>query len=126
MPHPVDLHVGRKLRQIRMMRNYSQTQVARELGLSFQQVQKYEEGSNRVSASRLFQLSEILGVAPEWFFEGIESDTSADQPLDEEAIRLAAAFARISDERVRDRIRSFVDCLSSDQQDLNDSSRRVG
>ena len=54
MPHPIDIHVGQKIKQIRTLRRLSQTAVARKLDLSFQQVQKYETGSNRVAASRLF------------------------------------------------------------------------
>ena len=68
MPHEVDIHVGQKLKQARTLRRYSQTDVARQLKLSFQQVQKYEIGSNRIAASRLFELSKILGVTTSYFF----------------------------------------------------------
>jgi len=71
MPHKVDVHVGKKLKQLRNERRLSQTDVAKKLGLSFQQVQKYEIGSNRISASRLFELSQILEVKPNDFFYGL-------------------------------------------------------
>jgi transcriptional regulator with XRE-family HTH domain len=74
MAHPVDLHVGRKLKQIRTLRRYSQTDVAGKLGLSFQQIQKYETGANRIAASRLFELAQIFEVDPNYFFNGLNPD----------------------------------------------------
>ena len=73
MVHPVDIHVGRVLNQVRKTRRLSQTEIANQLGLSFQQIQKYEHGANRVSASRLFELSQALGVSTSVFFKDIES-----------------------------------------------------
>ena len=67
-PHSVDIAVGKKLKEFRTMRRMSQGDVAGKLGLSFQQIQKYEIGSNRVAASRLFELSNILGVCVADFF----------------------------------------------------------
>ena len=77
MTHPVDAHVGKKLKQIRTLRRLSQTEVARKLDLSFQQIQKYEIGSNRVAASRLFELSQILDVPPSYFFDGLHDNANA-------------------------------------------------
>ncbi|WP_150120526.1 helix-turn-helix domain-containing protein, partial [Sulfitobacter sp. HI0027] len=74
MSHPVDVHVGRRLKQARTLRRQSQTDVARELKLSFQQIQKYEIGSNRIAASRLHELARILNVTPGYFFEGLDDD----------------------------------------------------
>ena len=70
MSHTVDIHVGKKLKRMRILRNFTQTDVAQGLKISFQQVQKYEFGRNRVSASRLFELSHIFNVAPAFFFDG--------------------------------------------------------
>ncbi|MDA0239837.1 MAG: helix-turn-helix transcriptional regulator [Proteobacteria bacterium] len=70
-PHPIDVHVGRRMREKRTLLGLSQSHLAEKVGLTFQQIQKYERGTNRISASRLWQLSEILGVPIAWFFEDI-------------------------------------------------------
>lgn len=67
----VDEHVGKQLRSIRTQRGYSQEGLAAEVGLTFQQLQKYEYGRNRISASRMFQFSEILQIPPSFFFKGL-------------------------------------------------------
>ena len=69
-PTPVDTHVGQKIRARRIFLRMSQTDVADALGITFQQIQKYERGANRVGASRLQQISDALGVSPFYFFEG--------------------------------------------------------
>jgi transcriptional regulator with XRE-family HTH domain len=66
----VDAHVGQKIRARRILLGMSQTDVADALGITFQQIQKYEKGANRVGASRLQQISDALGVSPFYFFEG--------------------------------------------------------
>jgi transcriptional regulator with XRE-family HTH domain len=71
-PHPTDVHVGRRIRLRRRAEGLSQEKLADGLGLTFQQVQKYERGANRVSASKLHQIGEALGVSVGWFFEGLE------------------------------------------------------
>jgi transcriptional regulator with XRE-family HTH domain len=70
--HPVDLHVGMRLRLRRREMKVTQTDLAEHLGISFQQVQKYERGMNRLSASRLYEIAGILRVSVEYFFEGLE------------------------------------------------------
>ena len=72
-PHPVDVAVGKKLKELRTMRRMSQGDVAKPLGLSFQQMQKYEMGSNRISASKLYEISNILGVCVADFFSELGS-----------------------------------------------------
>jgi transcriptional regulator with XRE-family HTH domain len=72
--HPVDRFVGQRLRQARTSRKLSQTQLGEASGITFQQVQKYEKGTNRVSASRLFEFAKLLGVDISYFFEGAGSD----------------------------------------------------
>ncbi len=111
MSHPVDAHVGRKLKELRLMRGKTQTEVAEGLGISFQQVQKYELGRNRVSASKLFEMSRILNVDPSYFFDGLADGTTVDT-VDEESARIAAMVSRIGDIRVRAQIRSFIDSLT--------------
>lgn len=73
-PNPVDTHVGRRLRIRRVLCGMSQTALADQLGITFQQLQKYESAANRISASRLWQISQILEVPIEWFFTDIDVD----------------------------------------------------
>lgn len=111
MSHPVDLHVGRKLKQIRTLRRLSQTDVARKLNLSFQQIQKYEIGSNRVAASRLFELSQVLDVDPSFFFEGLH-DNENTAPKADASLEIVHAIAAIKDDDVRSRIVTFIEDVS--------------
>ncbi len=74
--HPVDLHVGLRLRLRRRELKITQTELAGHLGISFQQVQKYERGMNRLSASRLYEIARVLQVGVEYFFEGFEGLSS--------------------------------------------------
>lgn len=69
-PHPVDIQVGRRARERRTLAGMSQTAVAEKLGLTFQQIQKYERGHNRISASKLYELANIFDVPVAYFFEG--------------------------------------------------------
>lgn len=77
MAHPVDIHVGQRLKQLRKVRGLSQTDLGNKLELSFQQIQKYETGSNRISASRLFELGQALNVEPVYFFDGFHDDKTS-------------------------------------------------
>ncbi|SDI31858.1 helix-turn-helix domain-containing protein [Lutimaribacter saemankumensis] len=113
MSHPVDIHVGKKLKQLRVLRGMTQTEVAQGLNISFQQVQKYELGRNRISASKLFEISQILGVAPSYFFEGLDETASSNEMLDDEATKIASMLTRIKDERLRGQIRTFISELAS-------------
>lgn len=114
MSHPVDVHVGQKLKQLRMLRGLTQTEVAQGLGISFQQVQKYELGRNRISASKLFEVSQILQVPPSYFFDGLqEGGDDTTQQLDDEATRIASMLTRIKDDRLRGQIRTFISELAS-------------
>ena len=72
--HPIDIHVGNKIRQQRTLLGFSQGRLGAAVGLTFQQVQKYERGSNRVGASRLYEISLILRVPVAFFFDGLEND----------------------------------------------------
>lgn len=111
MSHPVDAHVGRKLKQIRTLKRLSQTDVARQLGLSFQQIQKYEIGSNRVAASRLFELAQIFDVTPSYFFEGLHDNENA-APKRDPGMEIVSALASITDDAIKSRIVTFIEDVS--------------
>ena len=76
-PHPVDIHVGKQLRTQRALFGLSQTDLAKQLDITFQQLQKYESGANRISASRLWEASKVLGVPVSYFFEGLGKKTDS-------------------------------------------------
>jgi transcriptional regulator with XRE-family HTH domain len=109
-PNPIDRHVGMRVRMRRMMLGISQEKLGERLGLTFQQVQKYEKGINRIGASRLMQMSGILGVPVSFFFEDAPSEA---QLMDGDlttpgallvvpgAIQLLQAYSRIEDPGVR-------------------------
>ncbi len=77
-PDPVDIHVGARVRERRLSLGFSQTNLGDQVGLTFQQIQKYERGANRISASKLWALSHFFEVPVEWFFEGL-GETSQKQ-----------------------------------------------
>ena len=83
-PNPVDIHVGFRLRQLRKAKGLTQAQLAEAIGVTFQQVQKYERGANRLSASKLFEAGKVLNASPTAFFEGL---------IDRDVKRPAAAGA---------------------------------
>src|SRR5262245_8361890 len=126
-PNPVDMHVGGRVRLRRMMLAISQEKLAKALGLSFQQVQKYEKGKNRIGASRLEQISRFLQVPVAFFFEGAsdisavatsEEDTQSlalmnDFTSSPEGIRLVQSFTQIEDADVRGRIVDLVQAIGS-------------
>jgi len=76
--HPVDVHVGSRVRQRRKLVGLSQTELGQELGLTFQQIQKYERGANRIGASRLYQIAQILQVTVNFFFEDMPPELESD------------------------------------------------
>ena len=119
VPNSIDIHVGSRLRMRRMMLGMSQEKLGEAFGLTFQQVQKYEKGANRMGASRLQQAAQILGVSVPFFFEGapgghIEGgDTLSPAYIDdfvssEDGLRLIKAFVRIARPAVRYRIVNVV------------------
>ena|SRR6478672_10438479 len=122
-PDPMDKHVGRRLRMRRMMLGMSQEKLADGLGMSFQQVQKYEKGANRISASRLQQTAQILQVPVSFFFEGIPAATSGQQssPSPEyvsaflgtaDGLALVKAFTAIEDAKLRRSIVLLVKAIA--------------
>ena len=103
-PNPIDIHVGSRMRMRRIAVGMSQEKLAKALGLTFQQVQKYEKGANRMGSSRLQQAADVLGVAAAFFFEGAGGGPYGSAPspayiddfvASEEGLRLAKAFMRL-------------------------------
>lgn len=83
MAHPVDVHVGKRIRHRRWLVGMTQQQLAERVGIKFQQIQKYETGANRVSASRLWDIAEALDVPVSFFFEGIEHENAGEEGASE-------------------------------------------
>lgn len=109
MPHPVDIHVGKRVKEIRTVRGLTQSNVAEHLGISFQQLQKYETGANRVSASRMFELSKLLDVSPSFFFEGLEGEKYETMPpMDMETARIASVLSSITNEKLKSRLNTLI------------------
>jgi transcriptional regulator with XRE-family HTH domain len=117
-PQSVDKIVGRNVRIYRLAKDMSQTDLATKLGLTFQQVQKYEKGTNRVGSGRLFEISTILGIPVVSLFEGskaalVKNDTSSPMNLlaDPLSLRLVQAFAEISQRRTRHSLVALVESM---------------
>lgn len=125
----VDVFVGQRLRELRMLAGLSQSDVAAGLGLTFQQLQKYERGFNRVSASRLYKLAQFFRVPVSVFFEGLDSqtgspiavsDAQASDAVDpttlrsREALMLARYFQSIRDPQVRSALRELAERCAVD------------
>ena len=118
-PDPIDIHVGARLRLRRMMLGVSQENLAARVGVTFQQVQKYEKGQNRVGASRLLQLSRALSAPVGYFFEGAPGGDDGETPAVDpaallatpEAVNLAVAFSRVADAGTRRKIVDLVQAL---------------
>jgi len=126
--HPIDVHVGGRIRLRRKFCQMSQTELADKIGLTFQQVQKYETGANRVSASKLYQASQILGVPVAYFFTGYsDSEEPADETaldaeravgaflLTDEGIQLAEAFPKIHGAKKRRKLLDLVRSLADEE-----------
>lgn len=99
-PHPVDMHVGLRLRQRRTLLGMSQERLGDALGLTFQQVQKYERGANRIGASRLYHLSRLLDVSVNYFFDDMPSDVSAAVDGEVQVSEAAPGFAEEAQARL--------------------------
>ncbi len=110
MKHPVDVHVGKRVRHRRWMVGMTQQQLAERVGIKFQQIQKYETGMNRISASRLWDIAEALNAPVSFFFEGIADnaeETAAEGPIpgdilaDKEALDLVRSYYAIPETQRR-------------------------
>ena len=135
IPNPIDVHVGNRVRMRRMLINMSQEKLGERLGLTFQQVQKYEKGSNRVSASRLYQMAQILGVPVQFFFEDVvapvpsdivrsggtaDSGAIMDFLNSSEGVQLNRAFNEISSSTVRRRVVDLVKSIAGHEREDGD------
>ena len=110
MKHSVDVHVGKRIRHRRWMNGTTQQQLAEAVGIKFQQIQKYETGMNRVSASRLWDIATVLGVPVSFFFEGLDTgeqtatktgDLPGDILTDKEALELLRSYYAIPEHQRR-------------------------
>ena len=118
MPHPVDIMVGKRVRLRRLQLSLSQTELAQKLGLTFQQVQKYEKGTNRVSCSRLSEISEVLDV-PITFFFSEKADSRTEVVVAEQlepsqlkdGLRLITAFGQIGETHTRKKLLALVESM---------------
>src|SRR5271169_1358798 len=110
LPNPIDKHVGARVRMRRLMVGMSQGKLGEALDVTFQQVQKYEKGANRIAASRLQQLARVLEVPPAFFFDGALSDDTGCAERSEE-LRLGRSFAAIREPEVRKRVLDLVESL---------------
>jgi transcriptional regulator with XRE-family HTH domain len=126
-PNPIDIHVGLQVRLRRKELKISQERLADALGLTFQQVQKYERGDNRISASKLYEIARALRAPISWFFEGLSDPTSQGEGvaapeapfahhflMTPEGIDLANLFPKIQHRRVRRRLVDLVRSLADD------------
>ncbi|CAO3422120.1 helix-turn-helix domain-containing protein [Azospirillum doebereinerae] len=130
-PNPIDIHVGARLRLRRTLLGLSQEKLGEAVGITFQQLQKYERGSNRISASRLYNLSQVLGVPVSYFFDDMPSPDSVEteslvalpqSETDEfesmarrETLELVRAYYRIEDPSVRKRTFDLLKALGGDK-----------
>ena len=128
-PHPIDVHVGNRVRLQRTLRGLSQEKLGEAVGLTFQQIQKYERGSNRIGASRLHEFSQILDVPVSFFFEGMNGPepssekrhrqrSSAAAGQDDhlqkrETLELIRAYYRIPDKVVRKRLFDAIKAVAN-------------
>jgi transcriptional regulator with XRE-family HTH domain len=131
--NPIDAQVGNRVRLRRMLIGMSQERLGELLGLTFQQVQKYEKGVNRIGAGRLFEVSRILGVPIDYFYEGANGQIVGGQshgaqqnapPIMEfvssgEGMQLSLAFMRIKDPRVRKRMLELVKSLADEPEKVD-------
>ncbi|QDL91585.1 helix-turn-helix transcriptional regulator [Paroceanicella profunda] len=132
----IDIHVGSRLRFRRLMVGMSQERLGAELGVTFQQVQKYEKGTNRIGASRLYEISRVLMVNVSYFFEGLEGDENqsgeglpatavTDFVSTSEGMALNTAFSSIRDRATRKRIVELVKTLAVDVREDSGSLPRT-
>ena len=131
-PNPVDTHVGSRLRVLRKLKGFSQEKLAQILGLTFQQIQKYERADNRIGASRLYEIAQALGVSVAYFFEGYGSKpprgliyalsedgsdsngngTSEDVLHRSETLKLVSSYYQIKDEATRKQVLDMVKTIA--------------
>jgi transcriptional regulator with XRE-family HTH domain len=129
---PIDVLVGQNIRICRLQQKFSQTELGRRIGVTFQQVQKYEKGANRVGASRLSQIADVLGVPLLALFDGSATATphaeSNDTPrallANPHSLRLLQGFDRIGSEAARTALLELVDALAKETAPAKGAARR--
>lgn len=131
-PAPIDRYVGSRVRSRRLLVCVSQQKLADALGVTFQQIQKYEKGTNRISASRLQLIARLLDVPVSFFFDGGPSSPPtvlgvsnekwaveiSDLLATSEGVRLVRSFARIHDKKIRRRVVELISSLAEDEEDM--------
>ncbi|MDT8327518.1 MAG: helix-turn-helix transcriptional regulator [Roseovarius sp.] len=118
MPHPVDVHVGKRIRHRRWLVGMTQQQLAESVGIKFQQIQKYETGANRVSASRLWDIADSLEVEISFFFEGLENEGD---PTREKSDNVPSDI--LGDKEALDLVRSYYAIPENQRRRLFDLAR---
>jgi len=115
MARPTDVHIGRRVREARAAHGFSQSSLSEKLGVSFQQVQKYENGTNRISGSRLWDIATVLGLPITYFFDGLTAGGPPSEGLDEghpvllrKTIKLAREIESIGDPTIRHHILELI------------------
>lgn len=120
MPHPVDVHVGKRIRHRRWLSGMTQQQLAQAVGIKFQQIQKYETGANRVSASRLWDIADALEVEVGFFFEGLTAEEGAEL---EESEASAVPGDILGDKEALELVRSYYAMPENQRRRLFDLAR---
>ncbi len=120
MAHPIDILVGKRLRQIRRIRKISQADLEEKVSVTFQQVQKYEKAVNRISASKLWLLAEVLEINVTYFFEGINRQSPENSPiLSDTAYELGSLFDSLSDETVQKHMLHMLRAMVNSHGDIS-------
>jgi transcriptional regulator with XRE-family HTH domain len=119
-----DRHVGARIRERRIMMGLSQQQLAKMIGVTYQQAHKYERGLNRISAGRLFEIAQVLGVPVSWFFEGLADRADAQEmsPRQRMCLELARNFALIDNEKHQEALSQMARALAAQSQAANAAS----
>ncbi len=116
-PHPIDVYVGSRVRSRRTLLGMNQTQLGEKLGITFQQIQKYENGANRISASRLYQMTRILDVPVSFFFDGLDEGASAWSPdanlIKRETLEFVRAYYHIGDPAARKGVSDLTKAMAN-------------
>jgi len=134
VPNRIDIHVGSRVRLRRMLLGMTQQKLGDMLELTFQQIQKYEKGTNRISASRLYEISKILSVPVQFFFDDIVTEIESIEPgttqrnsasfgmdfvSSNEGLKLNSAYVNITDSNIRKSLLNLVKALTRDQDESN-------
>ena len=119
MFHPIDMHVGKRVRFKRKMMGLTQSDLGEKVSLTFQQIQKYEKGENRISASKLFQIAQILSTNVSFFFEGFNEGQETIQENvaidDKQAVELVQSFKAIKNPKLKKRIMMLIDSVVDEE-----------